>query len=613
MFNASDKYFAGFHGAHFSIKKREYLETETRSHIIEYGPQKTWARDRKEDIELHPPFRRLIREALMGRTRQCPTTQTEVITCSAGGLPADNKAWRRHLVVGLVITSAVLAQGCGGTAQSENLNGKAAPPVGTPYKSTDPEARGLVYNSGQAAPGYILFSPLLSDTTYLVDVDGLVVHQWKSDFAPGAGLYLLDNGNLLRSARDPEVTSFRSGGVGGLIEEFTWDGEPVWKWGVASEQQVFHHDIEQLPNGNVLALGWEVRDADEARKAGRREDLLPEQGIWPDFIMEIEKLPPDGGNVIWEWHVWDHLIQNADDKATAFGDPAHSPHLVDINGDGEPSMVDDEELEQLKAIGYVPEDATKEDLDSDFLHINAIDYNPHLDQIALSVPQLGEIWIIDHSTNPSESVGSTGGRAGRGGDLLYRWGNPRVYGHGTKADQQLFYQHDVRWIPDTMPGAGNLTIFNNGGGRPDGDWSSVIEITPPLTDDGRYKIGADGSFASATPAWTYSAEASESFFAPFISGANRIANGHTMVCSGPDGRFFEVTRDGKIVWEYLNPFSGGVRNSDGSMPQPGLESRPFAVFRATKISADHPALIGRALIPLDPQPKIWPKQDKGDL
>lgn len=48
-------------------------------------------------------------------------------------------------------------------------------------------------------------------------MDGYVVHTWESGFAPGAGLYLLDNGNLLRSGRDPEVTSFRAGGVGGLI------------------------------------------------------------------------------------------------------------------------------------------------------------------------------------------------------------------------------------------------------------------------------------------------------------------------------------------------------------------------------------------------------------
>lgn len=524
----------------------------------------------------------------------------------ADGVPPKKFVLRnRHLLVGLAIAATLVVQGCDGNAQSNDLPDGGIQLVGTPYQSTDPEGRGLIYNSGHAAPGYILFSPLLSDTTYLVDINGQVVHMWKGDYAPGAGLYLLDDGNLLRSARDPEVTSFRSGGVGGLVEEYTWDGELVWKWGVASEQQVFHHDIEQLPNGNVIALGWEVKDANEARAAGRLEELLPDQGVWPDFIMEIEKLPPDGGNIVWEWHVWDHLIQNTESKASGFGDPARSPHRVDINGDGEPRVIDDEELAQLKAIGYVPEDAKKEDLESDFLHINAIDYNANLDQIAMSVPQLGEIWIVDHSTTPSQASGSTGGRSGRGGDLLYRWGNPRTYGHGTKDDQQLFYQHDVRWIPDSLPGAGNLTIFNNGGGRPDGDWSSVMEIAPPLTNDGRYKLSADGSFAPPEPAWTYTAEEPESFFAPFISGANRIGNGNTMICSGPDGRFFEVTSGGETVWEYLNPFSGGVRNADGSMPQPGLDTRPFATFRATKISPNHPGLVGRVLVPLDPQPEMW--------
>lgn len=137
--------------------------------------------------------------------------------------------------------------------------------VGTPYVNDDPNARGLLSNTGKATPGYVLFSPLLSGTTYLVDVDGKVVHTWESDHAPGAGLYLLDNGNLLRSARDPEITAFRSGGVGGLIEQYTWDGELVWRWGLGDEDRVLHHDIEPLPNGNVLTDRFQQRRGSPGR------------------------------------------------------------------------------------------------------------------------------------------------------------------------------------------------------------------------------------------------------------------------------------------------------------------------------------------------------------
>jgi len=490
----------------------------------------------------------------------------------------------------------LVSQGCGRTAESEAQGGS--------YLATDPAARGLVMSTGDAAPGYLLFSPLLSGTTYLVNMDGYVVHTWESDYAPGAGLYMLDNGNLLRSGRDPEVTSFRAGGVGGIIEEIDWQGNLVWRWGLGTEERVLHHDIEPLPNGNVLALGWEVKTADEALRAGRRPDLVPEQGLWPDFVIEIVKLPPDEAGIVWEWSVWDHLVQNHDQRAANYGLPSGNPHRLDINA-GQNKIVSDEEIEQLKVLGYLPDDGEKQDLDSDFLHINAVDYNPGLDQIALSVPSLGEIWIIDHSTTAAEAVGSSGGRAGRGGELLYRWGNPAVYGLGSTSDKRLFYQHDVRWIPEGWTGAGNLTIFNNGGGRLDGDWSSVLEIEPPLRSDGSYAIGPDGAFGPAEPEWTWKAEEPTDWFAPFISGAHRLENGHTVVCSGPEGRFFEIDRRGRIVWEYKNPYSGQRRLTDGTMPQPGLDERPFATFRVTKVPWDHPALEGRDLRPLDPQPAFW--------
>ena len=62
----------------------------------------------------------------------------------------------------------------------------------------------------------------------------------------------------------------------------------------------------------------------------------------------------------------------------------------------------------------------------DWLHTNGIDYNAEYDLIVLSVPRMNELWVIDHSTTTEEALGSTGGRWGKGGDLLWRWGNPRT-------------------------------------------------------------------------------------------------------------------------------------------------------------------------------------------
>ncbi|HEU5323638.1 MAG TPA: aryl-sulfate sulfotransferase, partial [Methylomirabilota bacterium] len=363
-------------------------------------------------------------------------------------------------------------------------------------------------------PGYVLFNPSLSDSVYLVDNEGRVVHVWKTRYAPGGDLELLPNGNLLRGARDPEMLGFKTGGTGGILQELAWDGSVVWEWKLSSAERMHHHDVTALPNGNVLLLAWEVKSPEQARRAGRRADQIPEQGLWPDLVLEIEPVRPDGANIVWEWHVWDHLIQSHDPAAANFGDPAAHPGRIDLNAGGHAPAIDAEQLEQLKALGYVPADATPQDLRSDFLHVNAVVHHPRLQQIALSVPMLGEIWIIDRATTTAEA-------AGPAGDLLYRWGNPASYGRGGDGAgvQRFFYQHDVRWIPDGWEGAGNLTVFNNGRGRPDGAWSSVDEWTPPLGADGRYALDG-GRFGPAGLARQY--RVPDSLYAPFVSGAHRL-------------------------------------------------------------------------------------------
>lgn len=458
---------------------------------------------------------------------------------------------------------------------------------------------GLLVSKPGASPGYVLYAPLMSDTTYLIDSDGLVVHRWIGRYGPEGSVYLLDNGHLLRGAR-VESNVFSGGGTGGLIEEFLWDGELVWSFPFATDDHMSHHDIAPLPNGNVLAIAWERKTAEEARAAGRRPDLVPEQGLWPDKVVEIEPARPEGGAIVWEWRVWDHRIQNVDAKLPHYGEPAANPHRIDMNGDGEPEEVDPEKLEQLKALGYVSKDTDAADLSSDLLHTNAVAYNAKLDQIALSTPRFNEIWILDHSTTTDEAAGSRGGRWGRGGDLLYRWGNASTYDRDENVPRQLFGQHDVRWIPEGLPGAGHLTIFNNDVPGPEKqEYSTVLEIEPPVDAQGRYVVPESGPFGPTEPVWRY--EAPGVFHSNFISGAQRLENGNTLICQGKDGRFFEVTPGGEIVWEYWTPYSGTVTLADGSQPQP-VRNNTYAVFRASKIPPDHPALAGRTLAPLDPQP-----------
>ena len=78
-------------------------------------------------------------------------------------------------------------------------------------------------------------------------------------------------------------------------------------------------------------------------------------------------------------------------------------------------------------------------------------------------------------------------------------------------------------------------------------------------------------------------------------------NGNTFINEGARGRFFEVTPDGKIVWEYLNPYHGDIHKPNGDPVSP----IPFAYwgFRSTFIPANHPALANKKLEPLVPQPQ----------
>jgi len=198
----------------------------------------------------------------------------------------------------------------------------------------------------------------------------------------------------------------------------------------------------------------------------------------------------------------------------------------------------------------------------DWMHVNAIAYNAKLDQIMISIHEFSEIWIIDHSTTTQEAASSSGGKHGKGGDLLYRWGNPKAYRNGTNADQRLFGQHSAHWIPDGLPGAGNLLVFNNGLNRPDGAYSTVEEIELPYDAKGGYLKEEFVAFGPSKAKWSYGSKQNTSFYSMLISGAQRLPNGNTLVCSGTQGLLFEVTSEGEIVWQYKHP-GGGFGNFGG--------------------------------------------------
>ena len=222
------------------------------------------------------------------------------------------------------------------------------------------------------SPGYNLIAPLGATDTYLVNMRGKVVHKWPSKYQPGNSVYLLQDGSLLRSCKEGSRRFQSRGGVGGRVQRIAWDGELLWDFPFSDNQYCQHHDIEPMPNGNVLLVAWEYKTRDEAIQAGRDPNKLSGDSLWPETIVEVKPNGKTGGEIVWQWHLWDHVVQSFDKSKDNFGHPGDHPELVDINfmrrGNG------------------------------DWIHMNSVAYNAELDQIAMSARWFDEVWVIDHGT-----------------------------------------------------------------------------------------------------------------------------------------------------------------------------------------------------------------------
>jgi uncharacterized protein (TIGR03437 family) len=395
--------------------------------------------------------------------------------------------------------------------------------------------------------------------------------------------YLLPNGHLLRADSIQNEGPDIGGGEGGQLREYDWQGNVLWTFTYATPTNLMHHDFKQLPNGNVIALMVETKTPADMLAAGLMPGILQPGGdgnLAPDAVIEIQPVYPTGGNIVWEWHVWDHLVQNYDSTKSNYGNPAAHPELVDPNASYPPHQI--------------PEF---------WNHMNSIDYNPATDQIMLSVRGNSEIWVIDHSTTTAQAAGHTGGKYGKGGDLLYRWGNPQMYSAGTAANEMNFQQHDAQWIVPGLPDAGDILFFNDGVNRPAGLYSSVDELVPTVDANGNYPALATGAaYGPQQLAWTYFGTGSEQYYETDIGGAERMPNGNTLVCWGVFGVLEEVTPAGQIVWKYVNPMetntTGALTQGHAPDPDPNKTGEYMnAAFKVRKYAPDYAGLAGQDLTP----------------
>lgn len=417
--------------------------------------------------------------------------------------------------------------------------------------------------------------------TFLIDNCGQIINEWSSNYLPGNAVYLMPNGKLLRAGRVMTGSSVSMGGAGGIIEIFDWDGNLEWSYLVNDQNKRQHHDVYPMPNGNILILVATVMSQQEAFDAGRDPNFLPDGRLYNEQIIEVEPIGTNQANIVWEWNIKNHLVQDFDNSKENFGVISGTPEKLDINflngGDGS----------------------------ENWLHFNSIQYDANVDQIVISSRNLSEIYIIDHSTTTQEAAGSTGGTYGKGGDFLFRWGNPQAYQQGTELDRKLYGQHYPHFIKPGLIDEGKIILFNNGFGRTP-KFSEVMIIDPPESTDGVYVKQSGLPFGPASADYVYSdlSEFPSPFFSSIVSGAQRLPNGNTLVCEGRTGEVFELNQNDEIVWSYINPFDS---NTDASVNQGDPPSTSNLLFRATKYSLSYSAFDNKTLtagLPIEGNPDV---------
>lgn len=358
---------------------------------------------------------------------------------------------------------------------------------------------------------YTFYSTQNSTTGVLLDTNGSTVHTWSfsSSAKTGYSSYLLSGGTVLRTVAR-QGNSFQGGGMCGQVQKVDWDGNVLWSYVCSTTSYCSHHDICGMPNGNVLLIVYELKSATEVTQAGCKWAHT----MWPDMILEVQPSGATGGNIVWEWHAWDHLVQDYDASKDNYGVVAEHPELLDIN--------------------YNNSQQTK-----DWMHVNGIDYNEQLDQIVISSHFLNELYVIDHSTTTEEAAGHTGGNSGKGGDILYRWGNPAAY---DASGTNIFHVvHDAHWIPPGHTRAGALVGFNNNGISNN---QSAVDMFMPPYDGYNYEYTPGSAYLPSSYHWRHACNGHTNS----EGGLHNLPNGNILVCITQAGFIYEVDSNNTMLW-----------------------------------------------------------------
>ena len=352
------------------------------------------------------------------------------------------------------------------------------------------------YNPSKTYNGYTLFAPLGCKDTWLIDMQGRIVHHWPLPNIPGTYGKLLPNGHLIYGCRSDPDKREKAGapklsGFGGLLREVDWDNNLIWEY----EDHFMHHDFCRMENGNTMVLKYiKVPQKIAAEVKGGVPETEDGGKMWCDSISEITS----EGKVVWEWLSYEHLdpVEHSICPLCTRKEWTHGNTCV-VLSDGD---------------------------------------------ILTCFRQTNTVCIIDKKT----------------GDIKWQWGR----GLG-----ELAHGHDAQLLPN-----GNILIFDNGFHRAGVELTSsmVIELNPKTK-----KIE-----------WEYRGDPVTDFYSAACSGAQRLPNGNTLICSSLEARIFEITKKGEIVWEYINPFYGKIEFGTVNW-----------VFRAYRYGPDYEGLEGKELSP----------------
>ena len=374
-------------------------------------------------------------------------------------------------------------------------------------------------------------------TSYLINIEGKTVRTWPHTGFPSEMIDPEVNGGRRGHVlvhREPEIFFNRA------LLELDWDGNEVWEWSdkAPDGEARQNHDLCRLANGNTLLLS-------------KRPFEVPVIHDEPFTDQPIYEVTPEG-DIVWEWIPHEHFEE--------LGMDPDRVRLLFSKTDVRP-----------RAYIFVLNDLQPLGPNKWF---DGGDARFHPDNIMIDSRETNVIALIEKAT------GKVVWRLGPDYPAAYDFTKRDFHGPCPKPIDTISGQHDAHMIAQDLPGAGNVLVFDNDGpaGMPmvpgkTFPGSRILEIDP-ITEQIVWQYDAT---KSGMPFW--------SFYSSFISSARRLANGNTLICEGMYGRVFQVTPDGEIVWEFVNPHYGEWAQHAMNVTDFGGEQVNW-VFRAQPIPND---------------------------